>query len=151
VALFKRSNQNKQSVLPDEVSQYYQSQRRERTGVALMLGVVALIVTLLIGAALFFGGRFVYRQFAGNDNNKTAQTGSNGTEGADKNKTGEDKTPASTGTSQPTSPSPSSSEGQTGGSPTPAPSPAPTPAPTPQTTPSTGDNPTLPHTGDPGM
>jgi len=59
VALFNRSKKQT-SVLPDEVSQYYQSQRRERTGVALMLGVVALIITLLIGAALFFGAHNSY-------------------------------------------------------------------------------------------
>ena len=72
VALFKRDD--RASVLPDEVNEYYESQRRERTGVAIVLGIAALIVTLLIGAALFFGGRWVYNQFTDDDDSNNSSS-----------------------------------------------------------------------------
>lgn len=146
MALFGRKKQD--SVLPDEVSQYYQSQRRERIGVAIILGIVALIVTLLIAVALFFGGRWVYREFIANDN--TAPSLEPATEQTDKSA---EQSKAQQGSS------PSNSQGQSA-SPSPAPSPTPsTPqtnsgsssTTTPQTTPNLGDEPSLPHTGDPGM
>lgn len=152
MAVFRRSRKTQQSVLPDEVNQYYQSQRRERTGVALLLGIVALVVTLLIGAALFFGGRYIYRQFVDNDNDQ-AQTAQQEGEGE-----GQEQKPAESqpnegqgqSTSDTTTPGSSSADqGEAAETPAPAPARAPSPAPTPST-PSTGDD-TLPHTGDPGM
>ena len=138
MALFNRSKKQT-SVLPDEVSQYYQSQRRERTGVALMLGVVALIITLLIGAALFFGGRFVYRQFVEDDKKatETAQPAGedSGANQPAKGQVGEDQADTTPAPTTPATPG-------SGGSFEPAPAP---------TTPSTGDDTTLPRTGDEGM
>lgn len=78
MALFRRKQQQS-SILPDEVNQYYQSQRRERTGVVFMLGILALIATLLVGLGVFFGGRYIYNKVRGNDTqpNTTVQTDNN--------------------------------------------------------------------------
>ena len=78
MALFRRKQQQS-SILPDEVNQYYQSQRRERTGVVFMLGILALIATLLVGLSVFFGGRYIYNKVRGNDTqpNTTVQTDNN--------------------------------------------------------------------------
>ena len=78
MALFRRKQQQS-SILPDEVNQYYQSQRRERTGVVFMLGILALVATLLVGLGVFFGGRYIYNKVRGNDTqpNTTVQTDNN--------------------------------------------------------------------------
>jgi hypothetical protein len=65
VALFRRKKQD--SVLPDEVNQYYKSQKREKTGVAFALGILALIATLLVGLGVFFGGRYIYQNYIKDD------------------------------------------------------------------------------------
>lgn len=71
MALFKRNKKNT-DVLPQEVREYYQTERRERTGMAWLLAIGTLLVTFIIAAALFFGGRWAYRAVFGNDDNKTA-------------------------------------------------------------------------------
>jgi cytoskeletal protein RodZ len=73
MALFNRRKQNT-DVLPEEVREYYQSERRERTGVAWLLAVGTLIATFVIAAALFFSGRWVYRTVFNNDDNKNKTT-----------------------------------------------------------------------------
>jgi len=61
--------------VPQEVEQYYQSERRDRVGVAWLLAGLTLVLTVLIVLGLFFGGRWVYRKIANKDNgNQTAQT-----------------------------------------------------------------------------
>ncbi len=56
--------------VPAEVEEYYQSTQKERRGVAWLMALFALLLTLLIGAVLFFGGRWLYRQlFTDNDSN----------------------------------------------------------------------------------
>lgn len=135
MAIFRRKQQS--SVLPEEVNQYYQSQRREKTGVVFFLGILALVATLLIGLGVFFGGRYLYQKIRGNETSPTTvQT-----------------TPATVTTQTPqleTSEAPNSSN-VTSATPTP---PAGTPAPsatTPTQTPALGDEPTtLPATGDEG-
>lgn len=80
MALFGRKKQD--SVLPDEVNQYYRSQKREKTGVVLVLGILALVATLLVGLAVFFGGRYLYNKVKGDDKTPTAtvQTDNNKTD-----------------------------------------------------------------------
>lgn len=76
MALFNRRNKNKQ-VLPQEVREYYQAEKRERTGMAWLLAITTLVVTFLIAAGLFFGGRWAYRAIFDNDDksgNTTSQT-----------------------------------------------------------------------------
>lgn len=83
MALFGRKKQQ-DSVLPDEVNQYYRSQKREKTGVVLVMGILALIATLLVGLAVFFGGRFIYNKIKGDDKAPTAtvQTDTSNTQGS---------------------------------------------------------------------
>ncbi len=146
--LFNWSRKKQQSVLPDEVSQYYQSQRRERTGVALFLGIIALVITLLIGVGLFFGGRYVYRQFVDNDKETTdtVQT----TEGQDQ---AEQPAQGQVEESQADSDSESSNTESTPGSSDvdESDTEATTSTPSSSTIPATGDDETLPRTGDEGM
>lgn len=59
---------NTQENVPEEVKEYYQAERRERVGVAWLLALVTLAVTILLAAALFFGGRWVYRSLFVDDN-----------------------------------------------------------------------------------
>ena len=73
MALFNRRKQEKDA-LPQEVREYYQTERRERTGKAWLLAVLTLLATFLLAAALFFGGRWLYRAVFDNDNdNSTSQ------------------------------------------------------------------------------
>lgn len=136
MAFYDRFRNRQQSVLPKEVKQYYQSEQRQRRGAAIGLALLALVVTVAIAAALFFGGRWVYRTITGNDDNRngTVQTDENaGDFGALDEEQPRDQQP----NGQPQTPNPTPT--------TPQPQPAPAPA-----TPSLGDEP-LPHTGDPGM
>lgn len=66
---FKRK-QSDQSTIPAEVEEYYQSERRERVGVAWLLAFATLVTTLLVAVGLFFGGRALYRQFTKDDKPK---------------------------------------------------------------------------------
>lgn len=139
MAIWDRFRRKEKVILPEEVNQYYQSQRRERVGVAIVLGVVALVITLLIAAALFFGGRFVYRKITGNDQKPTTSQ-----EGRVDDNSQQSPAPGEGGDTEET-PAP-----QPQPAPAPTPAPAPAPAPQPQTTPSLGDD-SLPRTGDEGM
>lgn len=66
-------NKNIEGV-PAEIQEYYQSERRERTGVAWLLALGTLIVTIGLATLLFFGGRWIYRTVANNDDNRTEET-----------------------------------------------------------------------------
>lgn len=55
------------SAVPAEIQDYYQSERRERTGVAWLLALGTLIVTIGLATLLFFGGRWAYRAIVNND------------------------------------------------------------------------------------
>ncbi|MDZ7744429.1 MAG: hypothetical protein U5K77_01565 [Candidatus Saccharibacteria bacterium] len=63
---FRRTKQDQQP-LPDEAQEYYQAQRREKTGMAWLLAVVTLLATLLIALGIFLGGRWAYRAVFDND------------------------------------------------------------------------------------
>ena len=140
MALFRR-NRQQNSVLPDEVNQYYQSQRREKTGVVFVLGILALVATLLVGLGVFFGGRYLYQKIRGNDTPKTP--GATVQIDTNANKV---ELPQIEGNGAPdqgdqeVAPSPSNGNVQ-----------APENSTTPQQTPALGDEPTiLPATGDEG-
>jgi hypothetical protein len=70
MALFRRKKN--ESVMPEEVRDFYASENRDRKGMAWLLAVATLVVTFLVAAALFFGGRWVYRTVF--DNNKGNDT-----------------------------------------------------------------------------
>lgn len=71
MTLFNRRNKNKSEV-PAEVQEYYQAERRDRTGIAWLLAIGTLIVTILLATGIFFAGRWAYRKIAGNDGQNTA-------------------------------------------------------------------------------
>ncbi len=138
--LLDRIRESRQkSVLPEEVKRYYQSGTKQRRGVAAFLAVGALLATVLVASAIFFGGRFAYDKIKGDDKSQKAGI----SQGVGKDQ------PAATGTQG----SGEGSDNTQGQKPAPA-----TPAPAPQspsgqakpTTPALGDEP-LPHTGDEGM
>ena len=64
MALFKRNNKTN---VPPEIQEYYQTERRERAGIAWLLAVGTLVATILLTAGIFFAGRWTYRKIAGDD------------------------------------------------------------------------------------
>ncbi|GEM_PF-5603041 len=64
---WQRTNTEVDPDLPPEVQEYYESTRRGRKSVAVLLGIATVIITLLVAAILYYGGRFVWNKFADND------------------------------------------------------------------------------------
>lgn len=62
MALFRRNKSANSPALPEEVNDYYQAEKRDRTWMAWLLALMSLAVTTLLIMALFFGGRWVYRK-----------------------------------------------------------------------------------------
>lgn len=72
---FKRRNKAVvDSNLPPEVQAYSQAEHRERMGMAWLVGIVSLLVSLLVVTSLFFGGRWLYRKIARSDRPTPAVT-----------------------------------------------------------------------------
>jgi hypothetical protein len=118
------------SDVPAEIQDYYKTERRERTGIAWLLALGTLIVTIGLATLLFFGGRWAYRAITNNDNDnqETAQVDQE-SENQDNPESregapGEEATPptgtSSTNTSTPNSPNPAPSTSTPGTSSTPA-------------------------------
>ena len=139
----RRKKQVVDPSLPPEVQAYSQAERRERMGIAWLVGIVSLVVSLVLITGLFFGGRWVYRKVAHKDNKAVPAVTSDRDSSDDKNKdtdnssndsstdSGSNNQPSDTATNQPT----------TGSNNTP-------PATTPTQQPVTGDqSTTLPNTG----
>ncbi len=73
--LFRRNQST--TTMPPEVAEYYQTeQRRERRGVAWLMTLLALLVTVAIVLGLFLAGRWLYRAIS-NDGKPTATTTQN--------------------------------------------------------------------------
>ncbi len=145
-------NRNKQqdaSVLPAEVNQYYASEQEGRRGVAFLLGIITLIITLVVAAGLFLAGRFVYRKVTNDDKPATTQVQKlpNDAKTQDKAKTSDNN--SKNNNTSPTSPSGSQTLPSSPAPTTPSPTTPRTPTPAPSSVPSTGDEPSaLPNTGD---
>jgi hypothetical protein len=122
VKLFRRKKQA-DSTLPPEIQAYAQGQHRERVGMAWLVGLISLIVTILVVFGAFFAGRWTYRKLAHNDK-KAAPTAQTDKKNSDDKKKGQTDTKDS-----------GKDSGHTE-TPVQAPAPAATPAPT---TPATGD------------
>lgn len=153
MGLFDRFKRKPKVVLPEEVSSYYQSERRERVGVAVIIGIAALIATLLIAAGLFYGGRYAYRQIKGSDTSTTSQQQAGDQEVSPEDVAGQrPEANDNNDQRQGDNGAPSGTEGQVGSptNPTTPTSPTTPPATSNQTMPSLGDGP-LPRTGDEGM
>lgn len=136
MALFNRRKENT-DVLPTEVREYYQSERRERTGLAWLLALGTLLVTFLIAAGLFFGGRWVYRTVFNDDKKPVAEQqkeSKSAEEKSDSNKIQSTNSPSSnTGTSSTSTSTPSTSTTPSSSTPTTT-----TPSTQPATIPNTG-------------
>lgn len=59
---FGNNRKNDIDAIPQEVQEYYQSERRERSGVAWLLALGTLVITLLLAVGLFFGGRWLWQR-----------------------------------------------------------------------------------------
>lgn len=125
---------NPSSDVPPEVQNYYQAEKREKVGIAGLLALGTLLVTIVVAMGLFFGGRWVYRSLSNNDNKDGKQTAQQGTN--DNQNTNDGDKAADTPVSTPSQPEKK---------PTPAPAPAPAPAET--SSKSTTANSDLPNTG----
>ncbi len=73
--LFKRRQKNvSNSVIPQEIQDYSQTEHREKMGVAVLVGFISLILTLIVLFGMFVGGRWMYRKIAGTDNKSNSTT-----------------------------------------------------------------------------
>lgn len=64
---------NRKKAANDDINDYYASERRQRVGMAWLLGLATLVLTVLLALGLFYGGRWVYRTVF-NDDQPTNQT-----------------------------------------------------------------------------
>lgn len=89
------------SNIPQEVEEYYQSAHKQRRGIAGLLTLATLILTLVLAVAIFFGGRWVVNKVLRKDNNSS-------------NTSLQDNLPGDSGSSSPTQKLPDSdtNEGQ---------------------------------------
>jgi hypothetical protein len=139
---FNRRKQQ-QTGVPQEIQDYYQTERRERVGLAWLIALATLVVTVLVALGLFYGGRWAYRSVFKN-NDKPATVANNGNS-QESSKNGSNQGTSSDSTSQPnptTAPAPAP-QGTNGSNASPAPSGA-----VPQTAGNTaGKGTNLPNTG----
>ncbi len=111
----RRKQSSTQKPVPKEVEQYYQSERRDRVGVAWLLAGVTLILTVMIVLGLFFGGRWAYRKITNKDNTTNTQTAETNqpnkpAEQSPSNQSPSSSSPSSTDNSNTSSPNNSSSQ-----------------------------------------
>lgn len=66
MALFRR-NKTDETGMPTEVRDYYKTEGRERTGLAWLLALGTLLLTILIVLGLFMGGRWAFRKLKDSD------------------------------------------------------------------------------------
>ncbi len=73
---FSRFNRRTKTAasLPAEVQEYYQSEQRERVGVAWLIALVSLLVSTVVIISLFLGGRWAYRKFVQKPTPKTTSS-----------------------------------------------------------------------------
>jgi uncharacterized protein HemX len=132
------------SNLPEEVQEYYESGQKERVGVAWLLGLGTLLLTILIAVGLFFGGRWVYQKVTHKDEPAptSSQTSQSDSKSQEQNKSNSGNNSGSSNQPQGSSPAPSNQNQTTPPQSQPSQSqPAPTPTPAPATgsaTPNTG-------------
>lgn len=121
---FRRDNSDSEN-LPTEIKEYYQTERRERVGVAWLLALGTLVLTLVLATGLFFGGRWAYRKIAGTD--KPAKVSQ--TETSEQSDTqGETSTQEASSTTDTTGTSSASTSTPSNTTQNPTPAPAPQPA-----------------------
>ncbi len=140
--------------MPPEVKRFYESEHRERTGLAWVIAFVSLVVTIAVIIGLFFGGRWAYRKIAHTGNKTTAtkqttKTTTKTTQPAATNQPAKSSSQAANGQSQAngSQPTPSTSTPNNATKPTTPTPTATTPSPTPSTTTPTSTPNKLSNTG----
>lgn len=51
------------NTVPAEIQEYYNAEQRERVGLAWIIAIVSLVVSLAVIFGIFFGGRYIYRTY----------------------------------------------------------------------------------------
>lgn len=75
MGLFDRFKKEKgETITVNESDDYYTDNRTDRRTAALLLGLATFVATLIIGSALFFGGRAIYRAVFSDGENDTNTT-----------------------------------------------------------------------------
>ena len=155
MAIWPFSRRNKtDGEVPTEIREYYNAERRERRGIAWLLGIGTLLVTVALAVLLFFGGRWLFRTIFDNDKpdniaqNEQAQAPQ---PPAENNRGDEEVTPEPTPSPTPSpapapTPQPAPAPAPTP-TPSPSPAPAPTPSPSPAPAPAPSPNANIPKTG----
>ena len=123
------------SAVPQEIQAYSQAEHREKMGIAVLVGFISLILTLIVLFGMFIGGRWIYRKITGTGTkpSNTTVVEKKDTDVQQK-ETKPDATSAATGTASSSVASPAQQSENTVSTPQ-------TPAATPAT------DPTLPRTG----
>lgn len=116
--LFRRSKKTNTTAVPAEIQEYYNAEQRERVGLAWLIAIISLVISLAVIFGIFFGGRYIYRKYIHKSKTGTSSTSTNNSNGSDKlpggSNTTEDKS-KDNGVTQPSSPStPSTSTPSTG-------------------------------------
>ena len=132
--LFRRSKPVQPNV-PPEVAEYYQAERRERRGVAWLMTLFTLLVTVAVVLGLFIAGRWLYHTVQ-NRNKKPTVTATQSKDTT--KKTADNDSDSATNDTAPASGTPDAStpDEPSSGDTTPTPA-TPTPAPATPSTPST--------------
>ncbi len=71
---FNRKKKLDESLLPDEVSEYYKGGKNSQNRGSWLLAVATMLVTAFLAVVLFFGGRWVFQTIFDNDDNNTQTT-----------------------------------------------------------------------------
>ncbi len=129
---FWRRDNKKNNEVPAEIKQYYEAERRERTGIAWLLAFATLLVTVALSILLFFGGRWAYRAvFDSNGDNDRQEVAQQEQQSPQDNSQPNEQPEPAAGGEQEETPPPAPAPTQT-------PQPTPTPTPTPERHPATG-------------
>ncbi len=120
--LFNRSGKDLNPNLPPEVKAYAQAEHRERVGMAWLVGIVSLLISLGFLALIYFGSVWIYRKVTGTENKQPTTSETTKKESDTKEQTPKDTDTSSDQTNEPSQ------------------TPEPTPESTPKTTPKTGDD-----------
>jgi hypothetical protein len=98
--LFTRRKKTVDPNLPPEVQAYSQAEHRERMGVAWLVGIVSLIISLAVITGLFFGGRWAYRKLAHKDSKPTPAVTNNNSDQQEKKKSNSNSSNSSNSNNQ---------------------------------------------------